>query len=145
MWSMVAQRLTQITSPAATPDQLWQRVEAAWSAVPQEYAVVLAPSSRRVIMPPKVGAPYTLRDVPEYRCTIYAGFYGVAVLGFWTVRTVLNPISGQDFDAGHDERGVLHSARWHDGDWMFDGIRKAWLRCFVWMENFQSLLTWLRA
>ncbi|GFX65470.1 transposable element Tcb1 transposase [Trichonephila clavipes] len=29
MWSMVAQRLTQITPPAATPDQLWQRVEAA--------------------------------------------------------------------------------------------------------------------
>ncbi|UYV77406.1 hypothetical protein LAZ67_15000902 [Cordylochernes scorpioides] len=26
MWSMVVQRLTQITSPAATPDQLWQRV-----------------------------------------------------------------------------------------------------------------------
>ncbi|GFW00657.1 transposable element Tcb2 transposase [Trichonephila clavipes] len=23
MWSMVAQRLTQITTPAATPDQLW--------------------------------------------------------------------------------------------------------------------------
>ncbi|GFV74653.1 transposable element Tcb1 transposase [Trichonephila clavipes] len=37
MWSMVAQRLTQITSPAATPNQLWQRVEAAWSAVPQEH------------------------------------------------------------------------------------------------------------
>ncbi|GFV49711.1 transposable element Tcb1 transposase [Trichonephila clavipes] len=36
MWSMVAQRLTQITPPAATPDQLRQRVEAAWSAVPQE-------------------------------------------------------------------------------------------------------------
>ncbi|GFW00083.1 uncharacterized protein TNCV_3568711 [Trichonephila clavipes] len=71
--------------------------------------------------------------------------FGVAVLGFWTVRTVLNPISGQDFDAGHDESGVLHSARWHDGDWMFDGIRKAWLWCFVWMENFQSLLTLLRA
>ncbi|GFV50711.1 transposable element Tcb1 transposase [Trichonephila clavipes] len=29
MWSMVAQRLSQITPPAATPDQLWQRVEAA--------------------------------------------------------------------------------------------------------------------
>ncbi|GFT61087.1 transposable element Tcb1 transposase [Trichonephila clavipes] len=29
MWSMVAQRLTQITPPAATPDELWQRVEAA--------------------------------------------------------------------------------------------------------------------
>ncbi|GFT02136.1 transposable element Tcb1 transposase [Trichonephila clavipes] len=28
MWSMVAQRLTQITPPAATPDQLWQHVEA---------------------------------------------------------------------------------------------------------------------
>ncbi|GFV54292.1 HTH_Tnp_Tc3_2 domain-containing protein [Trichonephila clavipes] len=34
---MVAQRLTQITPPAATPDQLWQRVEAAWSAEPQEH------------------------------------------------------------------------------------------------------------
>ncbi|GFU34311.1 transposable element Tcb1 transposase [Trichonephila clavipes] len=29
MWSMFAQRLTQITAPAATPDQLWQHVEAA--------------------------------------------------------------------------------------------------------------------
>ncbi|GFX27406.1 transposable element Tcb1 transposase [Trichonephila clavipes] len=29
MWSMVAQRLTQITPPAAIPDQLWQRGEAA--------------------------------------------------------------------------------------------------------------------
>ncbi|GFT50468.1 transposable element Tcb1 transposase [Trichonephila clavipes] len=28
-WSMVAQRLTQIKPSAATPDQLWQRVEAA--------------------------------------------------------------------------------------------------------------------
>ncbi|GFT50003.1 transposable element Tcb1 transposase [Trichonephila clavipes] len=33
MWSMVA----QITPPAAAPDQLWQRVEAAWSAVPLEH------------------------------------------------------------------------------------------------------------
>ncbi|PRD32527.1 UNVERIFIED_CONTAM: hypothetical protein NCL1_20155 [Trichonephila clavipes] len=69
----------------------------------------------------------------------------VAFLGFWTVRKVLNPISGQDFDEGHDESDVLHSARWHDGDWVVDGIREAWLRCFVWMENFQSFLTWLRA
>ncbi|GFU96787.1 transposable element Tcb1 transposase [Trichonephila clavipes] len=37
MWSMVSQRLNQITPPAVTPDQLWQRVEAAWSAVPQEH------------------------------------------------------------------------------------------------------------
>ncbi|GFW58141.1 transposable element Tcb1 transposase [Trichonephila clavipes] len=35
---MVAQRLTQITPPAATPDQLWQRVEAACGLpVPQEH------------------------------------------------------------------------------------------------------------
>ncbi|GFW66711.1 histone-lysine N-methyltransferase SETMAR [Trichonephila clavipes] len=37
MWSMVAQRLTLITPPDATLDQLWQRVEAAWSPVPQEH------------------------------------------------------------------------------------------------------------
>ncbi|GFV90183.1 transposable element Tcb1 transposase [Trichonephila clavipes] len=37
MWSMVAQRMIRITTPATTPDQLWQRVEAAWSAVPQEH------------------------------------------------------------------------------------------------------------
>ncbi|GFT31853.1 uncharacterized protein TNCV_2035801 [Trichonephila clavipes] len=69
---------------------------------------------------------------------------GVAFLGFWTVRTVLNPISGQAFDEGHDESGVLHSANWHDGDWMVDGIREAWLRCFVWMVNLEKFLTWLR-
>ncbi|GFV58624.1 transposable element Tcb1 transposase [Trichonephila clavipes] len=32
MWSMVAQRLTQITPQAATPEQLWKRAEASWSA-----------------------------------------------------------------------------------------------------------------
>ncbi|GFS71174.1 transposable element Tcb1 transposase [Trichonephila clavipes] len=37
MWSMVAQRLTHITPPAATPDHLWQRVDAPWSAVPQKH------------------------------------------------------------------------------------------------------------
>ncbi|GFU77672.1 transposable element Tcb2 transposase [Trichonephila clavipes] len=39
---------------------------------------------------------------------------------------------------GHGESGVLHSARWHDGDWMIDGIREAWLRCFVWMVNLEK-------
>ncbi|GFX45431.1 transposable element Tcb1 transposase [Trichonephila clavipes] len=34
MWSRVAQRLNQITPPGTIPDQLWQRVKAAWSAVP---------------------------------------------------------------------------------------------------------------
>ncbi|GFS90560.1 transposable element Tcb1 transposase [Trichonephila clavipes] len=47
MWSMVAQRLTQITPPAATLDQLWQRVEAAWSAVPQEHIQSLFASMPR--------------------------------------------------------------------------------------------------
>ncbi|GFX01522.1 transposable element Tcb1 transposase [Trichonephila clavipes] len=47
MWSMVAQRLTQITPPAATPDQFWQRVEAAWSAVPQEHIQSLFESMPR--------------------------------------------------------------------------------------------------
>ncbi|GFW61876.1 transposable element Tcb1 transposase [Trichonephila clavipes] len=50
MWSMVAQRLTQITPPAATPDQLWQHVEASWSAVPQEHIQSLFESMpRRVV------------------------------------------------------------------------------------------------
>ncbi|GFS84488.1 transposable element Tcb1 transposase [Trichonephila clavipes] len=40
MWSMVVQRLTQIAPPAATPEQLWQRVEAAWSAVPKNTSKV---------------------------------------------------------------------------------------------------------
>ncbi|GFV95382.1 transposable element Tc1 transposase [Trichonephila clavipes] len=44
---MVAQRLTQITPPAVTPDELWQRVEAAWSAVPQESLFESMP--RRVV------------------------------------------------------------------------------------------------
>ncbi|GFX56771.1 transposable element Tcb1 transposase [Trichonephila clavipes] len=47
MWSMVAQRLTQITLPAATPDELWQRVEVSWSAVPQEHIQSLFESMAR--------------------------------------------------------------------------------------------------
>ncbi|GFW46928.1 transposable element Tcb1 transposase [Trichonephila clavipes] len=47
MWSMVAQRLTQITPPADTPDQLWQHVEAVWSAVPQEHIQSLFESMPR--------------------------------------------------------------------------------------------------
>ncbi|GFW80891.1 transposable element Tcb1 transposase [Trichonephila clavipes] len=47
MWSMVAQRLIQITPPATTPDQLWQRVKAAWSAVPQEHIQSLFESKPR--------------------------------------------------------------------------------------------------
>ncbi|GFX68273.1 transposable element Tcb1 transposase [Trichonephila clavipes] len=45
--TMVAQRLTQITPPVATPDQLWQHVEAAWSAVPQEHIQSLFESMPR--------------------------------------------------------------------------------------------------
>ncbi|GFU41824.1 hypothetical protein TNCV_3872951 [Trichonephila clavipes] len=44
---MVAQRLIQIKPPAATPDQLWQRVEAAWSVVPQEHIQSLFESMPR--------------------------------------------------------------------------------------------------
>ncbi|GFY02157.1 transposable element Tcb1 transposase [Trichonephila clavipes] len=47
MWSMAAQRLTQITPPVATPDQLWQRVKVASSAVPQEHIQSLFESMPR--------------------------------------------------------------------------------------------------
>ncbi|GFX91955.1 transposable element Tcb1 transposase [Trichonephila clavipes] len=47
MWFLVSQRLTQITPPAATPDQPWQRVEASWSAVPQELIQSLIESMPR--------------------------------------------------------------------------------------------------
>ncbi|GFW36655.1 transposable element Tcb1 transposase [Trichonephila clavipes] len=47
IWSMVAQRLTQITPLAAPPDQLWQRVKASWSAVPQEHIQSLFESMPR--------------------------------------------------------------------------------------------------
>ncbi|GFU52631.1 transposable element Tcb1 transposase [Trichonephila clavipes] len=53
MWSIVAQRLTQITSPAATPDELWQRMEAAWSAVPQPQEYIQSPFES---MPRRVAA-----------------------------------------------------------------------------------------
>ncbi|GFU58439.1 transposable element Tcb1 transposase [Trichonephila clavipes] len=49
MWYMVVRRLTQITPPAATPDQLWQRVEAAWSAAPEEHIQSLFESMPRCV------------------------------------------------------------------------------------------------
>ncbi|GFX84546.1 transposable element Tcb1 transposase [Trichonephila clavipes] len=39
--------ISEITPPAATPDQLWERVEAAWSAVPQEHIQSLFESMPR--------------------------------------------------------------------------------------------------
>ncbi|GFS62772.1 uncharacterized protein TNCV_3202031 [Trichonephila clavipes] len=76
MWSMVAQRLTQITPPAATPDQLWQRVEAAWSAVPQEHIQSLFES-----MPRRVAA-FTCRNCgggDRGRVAIYRPFGEVSL------------------------------------------------------------------
>ncbi|GFX16200.1 transposable element Tcb1 transposase [Trichonephila clavipes] len=49
MWSMVVQRLTQITPPAATSDQLCPRVGAASSAVPQEHSQRLFESMPRCV------------------------------------------------------------------------------------------------
>ncbi|GFW45345.1 transposable element Tc1 transposase [Trichonephila clavipes] len=57
MWSMVPQRLTQITPLAATLDQPWQRVEAAWSAVPQEHIQSIFES-----MPRRVAAVISNND-----------------------------------------------------------------------------------
>ncbi|GFV77896.1 transposable element Tcb1 transposase [Trichonephila clavipes] len=47
MCFMVAQRLTQMTPPAVTSYQLWQRMEAACSAVPQEHIHSLLESMPR--------------------------------------------------------------------------------------------------
>ncbi|GFX91725.1 transposable element Tcb1 transposase [Trichonephila clavipes] len=48
-WSMVAQRLTQITPSVSTSAQLWQRVEASWSAVLQEHIQSLIESIPRCV------------------------------------------------------------------------------------------------
>ncbi|GFS87928.1 transposable element Tcb1 transposase, partial [Trichonephila clavipes] len=66
MGSMVAQRLTQITPPVATPDQLWQRVEAAWSAVPQEHIQSLFER-----MPRRVAA-IRISDYESCTCAVIA-------------------------------------------------------------------------
>ncbi|GFU77415.1 ATP-binding cassette sub-family A member 1 [Trichonephila clavipes] len=66
MWSMVAQRLIQITPPAATPDQLWQRVEAAWSAVPQEHIQSLFESMLRRVAQLKTIFPVEERVIEGY-------------------------------------------------------------------------------
>ncbi|GFW50988.1 transposable element Tcb1 transposase [Trichonephila clavipes] len=67
MWSMVAQRLTQITPPAASPDQLWQRVEAVWSAVPQEHIQSIFESMpRRVAAVISNNSGYWFRQEPHF-------------------------------------------------------------------------------
>ncbi|GFV59251.1 transposable element Tcb1 transposase [Trichonephila clavipes] len=49
-WSMLAQRLARNTPLAATPDQLWQYVEASWTAVPQGYIQSLFDSMPRCVV-----------------------------------------------------------------------------------------------
>ncbi|GFT97547.1 hypothetical protein TNCV_387101 [Trichonephila clavipes] len=64
---MVSQRLTQITPPAAETDQLWQRVEAACLAVPQEHIQSLFESmcnaQQLFRMRPKVTGKPKVRDI----------------------------------------------------------------------------------
>ncbi|GFX01893.1 transposable element Tcb1 transposase [Trichonephila clavipes] len=48
IWLIVVPRLTQITPPSATTDHIWQRVEADWSAVPQNTSKVSLNQCRRV-------------------------------------------------------------------------------------------------
>ena len=36
VWPLIAERQARDTPPAATPDQLWQYVEASWTATPQQ-------------------------------------------------------------------------------------------------------------
>ncbi|GFV51616.1 transposable element Tcb1 transposase [Trichonephila clavipes] len=50
MGFIFAQRLTQITPLAASPDQLWQRVEAAWSALPPKHIQSLFESMMRRVV-----------------------------------------------------------------------------------------------
>ncbi|GFT94887.1 hypothetical protein TNCV_1471941 [Trichonephila clavipes] len=89
---MVALRLTQITPPDATPDQLRQRVKAAWSAVPQEHIRSLFES-----MPRRVAAlrlPTRLSDVLIYRAR------ALCVLGGYLVPSGIEPrSSGLEADA----------------------------------------------
>ncbi|GFX13407.1 SEC14-like protein 4 [Trichonephila clavipes] len=71
---MDAQRLTHITPPAATPDQLWQRVEAAWSSVPQERTQSLFESMSRcvaaIVHPKEVPKHYYLQKSEKTLSTL---------------------------------------------------------------------------
>ncbi|GFS81840.1 transposable element Tcb1 transposase [Trichonephila clavipes] len=49
VWSLLAQRLARDTPPVATPDQLHQNVEAAWTDVSQRYIQSLSDSMRRYV------------------------------------------------------------------------------------------------
>ncbi|GFV09740.1 hypothetical protein TNCV_2597951 [Trichonephila clavipes] len=71
MWSMVAQRLTQITPPVAIPDQIWQSVEAVWSAVHQEKIQSLFESMPSIERDGDSGAP---NDKTGYRSSTMSSF-----------------------------------------------------------------------
>ncbi|GFW82862.1 hypothetical protein TNCV_3494321 [Trichonephila clavipes] len=62
------------------------------------------------------------------------------------VRTVNSPRSRivRVYDAGHGKSGVFHSAEWHVGDWLSDGIREAWLMFFIWVALNRRFLLGVR-
>ncbi|GFU42505.1 mariner Mos1 transposase [Trichonephila clavipes] len=86
---MVAQRLTQITPPAAAPDQLRQRVEAAWSVVLQEHIQSLFESMPRI-----VSAAYRM----------LSNTYGEATISERTYREWFHHFNNGDFDI-EDQHG----------------------------------------
>ncbi|GFW06510.1 hypothetical protein TNCV_2188431 [Trichonephila clavipes] len=82
---MLAQRLFQDTPPAATPDQLWQYVEAAWIAVPQGYIQSLSGWKKATIIPikkpgkktcfPEDFRPIALTCISCYVLTLHFSMY----------------------------------------------------------------------
>ncbi|GFT33701.1 hypothetical protein TNCV_4382281 [Trichonephila clavipes] len=57
-------------------------------------------------------------------------------MGVWTESQSSIPYL-DSCDVGLGESGVLHSALWHGGDWLVDGIREAWQTCFIRMGDVQ--------
>ncbi|GFY03628.1 hypothetical protein TNCV_3092541 [Trichonephila clavipes] len=93
MWSMVSQRLTQITPPAATPDQLLQRVQADWSVEPQEHIQSLFES-----MPRLVAARFVIESLRKPKGKLISSQWVLGHDGVCVVNSAMNGRHWQGID-----------------------------------------------
>ncbi|GFW08578.1 hypothetical protein TNCV_2775991 [Trichonephila clavipes] len=75
MWSMVAQLLTQITPSAATQEQFWQRMEAAWDVLRLEPRPWQVASFRSRFVLNKIMSQFQFTAPAREDCLVLAACY----------------------------------------------------------------------
>ncbi|GFV45282.1 transposable element Tc1 transposase [Trichonephila clavipes] len=117
VWAALMRRILARLDPLGNSQPLKQMLIEEWVSIPQELHNLLLSIKRRCEV------TIAVREEHILACT-----------SSWTCNHMQRPQFYLDScDVGLF--GVLHSALWHGGDWLVDGIREAWQTGFIRMGD----------